>query len=343
MIKFGIFDQNDRGGLPLAQQYDERLKLAELYDESGFYCYHMSEHHGTSLSMAPSPSVFMSALTQRTKNLRLCPLVYLLPLYHPVRLAEEICMLDHLSKGRFQFGVGRGASPFELAALGVEPEHAAKMYAEALAVIRTYFKSDSLTHDGEFWKVKDFAVEVKPVQQPHPQIWYAVGSPDSVAWPAQNNINIVCGGPVSNLRSISDGYRAAWKKLDVAGRTEPLIGINRYVVVADTDEKAREIGRKAWPTFHKSFMKLWVKNNAQPNRMKLPPDFDSLLEGGQAVAGSPETVASALADQISRGGFNYFIGGFVFGSMPFADASASIRLFSGEVMPALEAIESVAA
>jgi alkanesulfonate monooxygenase SsuD/methylene tetrahydromethanopterin reductase-like flavin-dependent oxidoreductase (luciferase family) len=217
------------------------------------------------------------------------------------------------------------------------------MYAEALAVIRTYFKSDSLTHDGEFWKVKDFAVEVKPVQQPHPQIWYAVGSPDSVAWPAQNNINIVCGGPVSNLRSISDGYRAAWKKLDVAGRTEPLIGINRYVVVADTDEKAREIGRKAWPTFHKSFMKLWVKNNAQPNRMKLPPDFDSLLEGGQAVAGSPETVASALADQISRGGFNYFIGGFVFGSMPFADASASIRLFSGEVMPALEAIESVAA
>jgi hypothetical protein len=77
--------------------------------------------------------------------------------------------------------------------------------------------------------------------------------------------------------------------------------------------------------------------------MKLPPDFDSLVEGGQAVAGSPKTVASVLADQISQGGFNYFIGGFVFGSMPFADASASVRLFSKEVMPALEAIESVAA
>jgi len=342
-MKFGIFDQNDCGGLPLAQQYEERLKLAELYDVSGFYCYHMSEHHGTSLSTAPSPSVLMSALTQRTRNLRLCPLVYLLPLYHPVRLAEEICMLDHLSKGRFQFGVGRGASPFELAALGVEPEQAAKMYAEALAIVRAYFRSESLTHEGEFWRVKDLAVEMKPFQQPHPQIWYAVGSPDSVAWPAQNNFNVVCGGPAPRLREISDAYRAEWKKADVDGRSEPLIGINRYVVVADTDDRAREIGRKVWPTFYRSFMKLWVKNNAQPIRMKLPPDFDSLVESGQAVAGSPTTVASALAHQISRGGFNYFMGSFVFGNMPFADACASIRLFSKEVMPALEAVDSVAA
>jgi alkanesulfonate monooxygenase SsuD/methylene tetrahydromethanopterin reductase-like flavin-dependent oxidoreductase (luciferase family) len=343
MIKFGIFDQNDCSGKPLVEQYQERLKLAELYDTNGFYCYHMSEHHGTSLSMTPSPSVFMSALTQRTTNLHLCPLVYLLPLYHPVRLAEEICMLDHLSQGRFQFGVGRGISPFELAALGVKPELAPKMYAEALALIRAYFKSESLTHDGEFWKIKDLAVEMKPFQQPHPQIWYAVGSPDSATWPAQNNFNIVCSGPSPHLRDISDAYRAEWRKADAGGRSTPLIGLNRYVIVADTDERAREIGRQAWPAFYSSFMKLWVKNNSQPGRMKLASDFDILVESGQAVAGSPKTVASALADQISQGGFNYFIGGFVFGSMPYAEAAASIRLFSKEVMPVLDAIEAVAA
>jgi len=119
-MKFGIFDQNDRSGQPLAQQYEERLQLAELFDANGFHCYHTSEHHATPLSTTPSQNVLMSAIAQRTKNLRLCPLVYLLPIHHPVRLAEEICMLDHLSNGRFEFGIGRGASPHELAAMGVD-------------------------------------------------------------------------------------------------------------------------------------------------------------------------------------------------------------------------------
>lgn len=340
-MKFGVFDQNDRGGLPLAQQYDERLKLAELYDQSGFHCYHMSEHHATTLSTTPSPSVFLSALTQRTHKLRLCPLVYLLPLYHPVRLAEEICMLDHLSHGRFEFGVGRGASPYELAALGVETTQAAKMYAEALDIIRRYFSSEMLSHEGEFWTIKNLPVEMKPLQQPHPQIWYALASPESAAWPAQNGINVVCGGPSSRLREISDRYREEWAKANRTSKTEPLIGINRYIIVAETDEKALEIGRKAWPTFYNNFMKLWLKNGAQPITIKLPPDFDSLVEGGQAVAGTPSTVSAALGKQMSQGGLNYLIGSFVFGNMPFADASASVRLFSKEVMPTLRALDQV--
>src|SRR5258708_3911416 len=99
VMKFGVFDQNDRSDLPLAEQYEKRLVLAELYDRLGFDCFHMSEHHGTSLSMTPSPSVWMAALTQRTRRLRLLQICYLLPTYHPVRLFEEICMLDHLSRG----------------------------------------------------------------------------------------------------------------------------------------------------------------------------------------------------------------------------------------------------
>ena len=126
-MKFGVFDQNDRSGLPLADQYENRLLLAELYDRLGFHCFHMSGHHGTSLSMTPSPSVWMAALAQRTKRLRLCPLVYLLPTYHPARLYEEICILDHLSGGRFEFGIGRGASPHELDALGIDSTKAAKL------------------------------------------------------------------------------------------------------------------------------------------------------------------------------------------------------------------------
>ena len=123
-MKFGIFDHLDRNELPMAQYYEERLKLVELYDRTGFHAYHVAEHHSTPLGMAPSPSVFLSAVAQRTRRLRFGPLVYILPLYHPLRVAEEVCMLDHLSNGRLQLGVGRGVSPFELGYFGVDAAEA---------------------------------------------------------------------------------------------------------------------------------------------------------------------------------------------------------------------------
>jgi len=342
-MKFGIFDQNDRSGLPLAEQYEARLALAELYDRLGFHAFHMSEHHGTSLSMTPSPSVWMAALTQRTQRLRLVPLVYLLPTYHPARLYEDICMLDHLSGGRFEFGIGRGASPHELDALGIDSTKAAKMYAEAFDIIQRCFAQDTVTTTGEFWSLNDYVVEMQPYQRPNPPMWYAVGSPDSVVWPAKNGFNVVCGGPVSRVRAISDRYREENAAAGLTGGAEPLIGINRYIIVGQTDREAIEIGRKAWPTFYESFIKLWRKHGTEPVNAKLPPAFDQLVEAGHAIAGSARTVTEILSDQVGRGGLNYVIGSFMFGSMLHADAAASVRRFAKDVMPAVEAAEAVLA
>ena len=96
-MRFGIFDHLDDSGLPLSQHFEARLKLIEAYDRAGFYGYHLAEHHNTPLGYAPSPSVFLAAVAQRTEQLRFGPMVYLLPLYHPLRLIEEICMLDQMS------------------------------------------------------------------------------------------------------------------------------------------------------------------------------------------------------------------------------------------------------
>ena len=108
-MEFGIFDHLDNDHLPVADYYDERLRLIELYDRAGFHAYHIAEHHATPLGMAPSPNVFLSAVAQRTRQLRFGPMVYALPLYHPLRLAQEICMLDQLSRGRVEIGFGRGS------------------------------------------------------------------------------------------------------------------------------------------------------------------------------------------------------------------------------------------
>ena len=114
-------------------------------------------------------------------------------------------------------------------------------------------------------------------------------------------------------------------------------------MVAQTDDEALSIGRAAWPVFYDNFIKLWRKHGTQPVNAKLPPDFDSLIESGHAVAGSPTSVAALLREQIDVGALNYLIGGFVFGSMPHRDAVQSIGLFASDVMPALRKRERAAA
>jgi alkanesulfonate monooxygenase SsuD/methylene tetrahydromethanopterin reductase-like flavin-dependent oxidoreductase (luciferase family) len=109
-------DLNPRLADP-ADTYEQRLRVIEELDRSGYWGYPIAEHHGTPVGSAPSPSVFLVSAFQRTRRWRMGPMVFLLPLYHPVRLAEEICMPDQLSRGRLEFGEGRGASRFELAAV----------------------------------------------------------------------------------------------------------------------------------------------------------------------------------------------------------------------------------
>src|SRR6201988_4831189 len=113
-LKFGVFDHLDRGHLPIATLYEERLQIIEHFERTGFHAYHLAEHHSTPLGMAPSPSVFLAAVAERTTRLRFGPLVWPMPLHHPLRLIEEICMLDQLSGGRLDIGFGRGAAPIEL-------------------------------------------------------------------------------------------------------------------------------------------------------------------------------------------------------------------------------------
>ena len=134
-IEFGVFDHLDRTGPSLADFYEDRLKIAEAYDRAGFYAYHLAEHHATPLGMAPSPNVFLAALAQRTRRLRFGPMVFVLPLYHPLRLIEEICMLDQMSGGRLEIGFGRGASLIEIAIYGEDPDAAQEIYAEGLELI----------------------------------------------------------------------------------------------------------------------------------------------------------------------------------------------------------------
>jgi alkanesulfonate monooxygenase SsuD/methylene tetrahydromethanopterin reductase-like flavin-dependent oxidoreductase (luciferase family) len=193
-VKFGIFDHVDDAGVPLQQLYEERCRIAEAYDRGGFHAYHLAEHHVTPLGAAASPGLLLAAMAYRTKRLRLGPMVYLLPFYHPLRLIEEVCMLDQMTGGRLQLGIGRGVSRFETAAYALDFEKTQAMYHECFQVLLKGLSSDELNFQGEFYRFENQPMVLKPVQRPHPPLWYGITLPQNAEWPAANDVNVISLG-----------------------------------------------------------------------------------------------------------------------------------------------------
>ena len=130
-MQIGLFDHVEHGERPLAKLFDERLKFVEAAEAARIYCLHVAEHHATPLNMVPVPGVYLGAVARTVKRMRLGPLVYLLPLYSPLRLIEEICMLDHLSHGRLDVGIGRGVSPYEMKYHKVDHDRSRDIFIDA--------------------------------------------------------------------------------------------------------------------------------------------------------------------------------------------------------------------
>lgn len=336
-MEFGIFDHLDRNDRPLTQFYEERLKLIELYDRMGFYGYHIAEHHSTPLGMAPSPSVFLSAVAQRTRRLRFGPLIYILPLYHPLRLVEEICMLDNMSGGRLMLGVGRGISPYEVGYYGIDPAESQPRYVEALELILAALRSPALTFEGKFYRFKDVPMELAPVQKPHPPLWYGVINPDATPWLAKNRINIVSHVPAPLMGTISARYRAEFRAAHGPGAPLPKMGLGRHIVIAERSADALALARRAYARWFRSFTALWKKHSSKPVSASYPEDFDALREMGTGIAGSPAEVRDVLLRQLAESGANYFVCRFAFGDLAFDEAQQSLKLFADHVMPAMAA------
>jgi len=337
VLSFGIFDHLDDDGSPLGTFFDKRLRLVELIEWAGFYGFHLAEHHATPLGLAPSPSVFLSAAIQRTKRLRLGPLVYVLPLHHPLRVYEEICMLDHMSGGRLMLGVGRGGALLEHQRYGIDPTTAQALYHEAFAVLMRAFDSDVLDFEGKFFNYKDYLVQLKPLQRPHPPIWYGAPSADAVPWAAPRSINVVSLGPAARARAISDRYRAEWAALGRAPADLPMISITRHIVVADTDAEARRVAHDSYPRWRNAMDFLWRRSNTDFTLKDVyPADFAGLEALGNGIAGSPATVRDYVMRLQAETGINYLICQMVFGGMGAEQADRSIRLFAREVMPAFK-------
>ena len=332
-MDFGVFDHLDRYDGPLPEFYEARLKLIELYDAAGFYAYHLAEHHATPLGMAPSPSVFLAAVAQRSKRLRFGPMVYALPLYHPLRLLEEICMLDQMSGGRLDIGFGRGASPIELGFFGQDPKQGQAIYAEGVELILKGMTEKTLTFAGEHFRFDKVPMQIAPFQKPHPPVWYGVHSPDAAERAARRGLHTINLDSVAETRACSERYRAVWRATH-GDAPLPKLGLGRFIVVADSDAAALALARRAYPKWHDAFTYLPRLHDYKQMHPR-PADYDALMARGQGFAGSPASVTKWLRAQLDETQTNYVVGQFAFGDLAPAEFTRSVELFAKHVMPAL--------
>src|SRR5215831_4412040 len=341
-LRFGIFDWIDDSHRPAAEVYEHRLKLVEYADRAGFWCYHLAEHHGTPLSLAPSPNLFLAAAASRTSRIRLGTLVNVLPLYDPVRLAEEICMLDHLTQGRLELGVGRGGSPSELLNYGVAGvDEARALYLEVFDMLIAALRQGHVDHNGERF-VRQATLSVRPHQRPYPPLWFPTSNPESVPWIAEQGLSTLFGFLVSRTGADSAEMAKQYERIWQAHRgdgsrlnhhvAEPLVGHQRHVYVADTDAEALRDARTALAGFFANFNHLWLKHQGKEY---FSLDFDAFVGQRFLLAGSPASVRDQLRQELTKLGGNYFVATFAFGTLAEERSLRSIDLFAREVMPAI--------
>lgn len=339
-LEFGVwdhFEQQDPEVVPLQQQYEERIQYVIEAERLGFGRYHVAEHHLTPLDMAASPSVFLAAVARHTSRIRLGSMVLCLPLYHPVRLIQEICMLDQLSGGRFEPGVGRGVRDIEHEWFGLDPMQSRDRYKETLEVLVQGLLNGRLDYRGQFYSYADVPVHHRPLQKPIMPFWYA-GNVLSAAAQGMNGLGGAQG---------EEGYAAYWRTWE-EGRAsgnpmyqrDPLVGSVRHLVVAPTDAEARAIARRAWRIYGEHFFAtdLRVLGERRITRATGPgADPDKQIDSGALLAGSPSTIRDRLLVTVEKNGpgHNYLAGAFQWGDMTHAEAVQSLRLFATEIMPAL--------
>ena len=234
--------------IPLEQVYERALERITIMDGAGYDAVWLAEHHFTTYSVCPSVHIMALEAAHRTHRLRIGTAVSLAALYHPLRLAEEVALLDVLTGGRINWGAGRGFELTEFRAFGVPTDETAPRFREAVDVVLQAWKSDRLNFHGKFWDFDDIEVLPKPVQRPHPPTWVAATSPEAVAWAASMGHAILMDphSSFAEIRAKYDQYVA-----DRAEHGFPAPGdtpMARLVAVAATDDEAERVAEAgaAW-------------------------------------------------------------------------------------------------
>jgi alkanesulfonate monooxygenase SsuD/methylene tetrahydromethanopterin reductase-like flavin-dependent oxidoreductase (luciferase family) len=341
---FGIFDHiEDIPGTPTHRLLKDRLDLIKQADEAGFAGFHLAEHHGSDLCMAPNQEVFVAAASQVTKNIRLGPMVKLLPLHHPVRIVEDMVVTDQLTEGRLDFGVGRGVAPIEHYWFGSNWPESKDRFTDILGIIADALRNGEISSEqSEYYDFPTIPLSTKPFQE-HIPFWY----PGNPVTAGTHGLNLMWPGPID--QASYDVYVESWHahkgeriRLD-APDAEPRVGCTMLLAIAPTEKEALEIARRGMEGLMRR-----AHNVHRHDHLVLPEDeCDAALgplrnilahieDAIAAGAGTPDQIAERFAAILEPGLTDYIVLQLPTGDMTLAEAKRTMDLFIGEVKPQLE-------
>jgi alkanesulfonate monooxygenase SsuD/methylene tetrahydromethanopterin reductase-like flavin-dependent oxidoreductase (luciferase family) len=331
-LRIGIFDWVEASRRSPGEVYRHKLELAAAADAAGFEAYLLAEHQGTPLSINGSPSVLLSAMFQRTRRLRAGALTFCLPWYEPYRFYQEVCMLDHLSAGRLELGVGRGVSPIESRIFGLQTiEESRQKYRAALETFFAACTNDVLRYRGD-----DVELHVKPVQKPWPPLWFPSSNRESIEFTARHGYHTAYLGKLADCKPLFEQYRELWQRhRNDPGRhnghvASPYLAKTQHMVIADTDAEAERLGLEAYSVWAGHIHHL-TRKLGRPDVHKTEPFAADSAQ--PLVAGSPRTVLEKLREMLAITSANYLLCIFSFGELAPEHAMRSLELFSREVKP----------
>jgi len=310
-MKVGVlqFFSWPRRNVPLATVYERALARIDAMDSSGYDAVWLAEHHFTDYSVCPSVHLMGMHVANRTKNLRIGMGVSLAALYHPLRLAEEVALLDVLSGGRVNWGAGRGFDPNEFGALEVPLEQSRARFQEAVEIVLKAWTEERVSYDGEFYRFEDVEVLPKPAQKPHPPTWVAATSTEAMSWAGGAGYDILLD-PHCSGRELADKHEFYAAQLASAGhRAEGReIPVARFLAVSENAREAEEIASRGVQWIFNSYAK--PENIAKVPNASTERDqkrrFDYYMED-VVLHGTPDMVADKVARLREESGLNYLM------------------------------------
>jgi luciferase family oxidoreductase group 1 len=340
MINFGTFLlMQSPSARPSQEIYARALDIAQAAETLGFRNIWLAEHHFSTYGYLSRPAQLATFIAAKTTRLRVGTAVIVVPLHHPLVIAEEIATLDLLAGGRVDIGLGRGYQHYEFERLGLELDSARARWEEAVDIILKAFGGEPFTYDGKLYKIPETTIFPQPLQQPHPPIWVTAQSTESIEATVRRGFNVLTGGFGVPLERMAE-FRRLFDRLvaEVKPPRTPDVGVQRAVYVTDSVADARAAAEEArWNMRVTLSLRNHYERVERGRAIAVPmpkePDTDDLLDRF-LVIGTPDTVIRQIRRIQDTVGISHFNCSFWFGDIEHPRILRSMELFAREVMPA---------
>jgi alkanesulfonate monooxygenase SsuD/methylene tetrahydromethanopterin reductase-like flavin-dependent oxidoreductase (luciferase family) len=315
--------------IPLTDVYARAFSRIDVMDQTGYDCVWLAEHHFSTYSVCPSINVMATHIASRTRNLRIGMAVSLAAFYNPLRLAEEVALVDVLSGGRVNWGAGRGFDRHEFEAFGVPPLESSDRFRECVEIVLAAWREERLSYQGRFWSYDGIEVLPKPLQSPHPPVWLAATSPDSIRRAAEKGYDIL-QDPHASHADIGKKRAIYYEVLRERGfPTEGrVIPTARLIAVGETDQEADEVARAgaAWTVGSYANPSKRAGGTPAPHHVVAGDPIERYMND-VVIRGTPERVLDTVVELRETIGLDYLM------CAPLSHRS--FMLFTEQVLPKL--------